>query len=306
MYAQVPIIGTGGFRDHYRPQVDPGVDTWQAHIPTDDAGHPLYTDCMISVPFWKAIPASLAAKAMSPVAVEQLLRKRNPALKGDILQWDPSTFRPEAVVRYQLANDAFTRADSTDLGASWDAGYSGAANLQIVSNKVRNTVITTQEGDETYNATTLPANAWTQVDLATWSANAVVKYAWVVARAVAPATVTWYQATIARNDGTFTSALEKKVSGTGTTLASENATTWATNDVLRIEVVDSGLRLYRNNGLLLSASDSSITTAGRAGMGNYIASSGVGEIEFDNFVCGGFGPLETVLRGVCRGMVGAR
>lgn len=302
MYCKVPIIGTGEFRDNFRPQLPPGVSQWQAHIPTDGAGQPLFSDCVMAIPDWLPAP-SMAPFAMSPKAAEALMAARDRQLGNPKLNFSFPSLEVKAVVRYYLASDDFSRADSTDLGASWDAGYTGATNLQIVSNKVRNTVITTQEADETYNAITLPANTWTQIDLATWSATAVVKYGWVIARAAGPATVTWYQATVARNDGAFTSAIEKKVAGAGTTLSSENATTWATSDVLRLEVVDSNLRLYRNNGLLLSSTDSAISSAGRAGLGNYIASSGVSEIEFDNFLCGGFGPLSTMGRGIQRGRI---
>lgn len=305
MFAKVPIIGDGTRGNYYRPDVAGLVGQWQAIIPTDKNGHPLHTDCLISVPDWN-LTDKLAAFALSPQAADALLRVRDPKLDIRDVKEVPRKLDIQAVVRFMHGEDTFTRADNADLGASWDAGYTGMTAGQIVSNKVRGTVITTQEFDETYNAVTLPANCWTQATI-TITATAVVKYAWVLARCAAPATFTTYQATLARNDGSIRSALEKKVAGAGTTLASENAVTWATGDTIRIEVVDASLRLFRNNGLLLSASDSAISAAGRAGMGCYIASGSVAEFEFDDISFGGFGPMNTQFRGVGRGtLVGVR
>lgn len=305
MFAKVLIIGDGTRGNPYRPDVAGLVDQWQAVIPTDKNGHPLHTDCLISVPDWKPTD-KLAAFALSPQGADVLLQVRNPKLKlTDIVEL-PQRLDVRAVVRYKLGEDLFTRADSGDIGASWDAGYTSMTAGQIVSNKVRGTVITTQEFNESYNALTLPANCWTEATL-TITATAVVKYAWIFARCTAPSTLTGYQATIARNDGSFTSALEKRVAGAGTQLASENATTWATGDTWRLGVVDSSLRFFRNNVQTLSASDSAITAAGRAGMGGYVASGSVAELEIDDISFGGFGPLESIARGASRGIaVGVR
>jgi len=302
MFAKVPIIGDGTRGNYYRPDVAGLVDQWQAIIPTDKNGHPLHTDCLISVPDWN-LTDKLAAFALSPQAAGALLRVRDPKLDIRDVKEVPRKLDIQAVVRYQLGQDLFTRADSGDIGSVWDAGYTGMTAGQIVSNKVRGTAITTQEFDESYNALTLPVNCWTEATL-TITATAVAKYAWVFARCTAPATLTGYQATIARNDGSFTSALEKRVSGTGTQLSSENSTTWATGNAWRLDVVDSSLRFFRNNGLILTASDSAITAAGRAGMGCYVASGSVAELEIDDISFGGFGPLESIARGAGRGVGG--
>ena len=301
MFAKVRIIGDGTRGNYYRPDVAGLVDQWQAVIPTDAGGHPKHADCLISVPDWRPTGA-LVPFALSPQGADALLRARDPKLRLTDLVERPPKLDIRAAGRYQLGQDLFTRADNADIGASWDAGYTGMTAGQIVGGKVRGTVITTQEFDESYNALTLPANCWTEATL-TITATAVVKYAWVFARCTAPATLTGYQATIARNDGAFTSALEKRVSGTGTQLASENAITWATGNTWRLEVVDSAVRFFRNNAQLLSASDSAISAAGRAGMGCYVASGSVGELEIDDITFGGFGPMNTQFRGVGRGML---
>ena len=298
MFAKVRIIGDGTRGNYYRPDVAGLVDQWQAVIPTDAGGHPKHADCLISVPDWRPTGA-LVPFALSPQGADALLRARDPKLRLTDLVERPPKLDIRAAGRYQLGQDLFTRADNADIGASWDAGYTGMTAGQIVGGKVRGTVITTQEFDESYNALTLPADCWTEATL-TITATAVVKYAWVFARCTAPATLTGYQATIARNDGAFTSAIEKRVSGTGTQLSSENAITWATGDTWRLEVEGSAIRMYRNNGQILSASDSAISAAGRAGMGCYVASGSVGELEIDDIAFGGFSVSVATPRGSTR------
>ena len=186
-----------------------------------------------------------------------------------------------------LDQDTFVRANNADLGASWDAGYSTYLAHKIVSNQVNTTTAVTNESDETY-ALTLPPNCWAEITLATWSAGANTNYAWVMLRAAAPATATWAQATVARNDGSFTSKLEYRVAGASTALTSENATTWAAGDVVRFELIDTTYRMYRNGTLLLSATDSTISGSGRAGFGIYCGTAGT-DVGITPFRCGKIG-----------------
>lgn len=183
----------------------------------------------------------------------------------------------------QTISDEFTRADNTDLGASWDAGYT--TRMDLVSNKIRASATVTLESDETYS-TVLPAGQWAQFTLATWAADANVKYAWLMLRASAPATMTWYQATIARNDGAFRTQISKKVAGVETSIASENVTTWAATDLLRFRVEGTALRIDRNGSSLVTGSDGTITGTGRAGLGVYIGAGSVGDVELDSFLAG--------------------
>lgn len=202
-----------------------------------------------------------------------------------------------ASVLYKLDGDTFNRADNTDLGASWDPGY--YTRLDLVSNRVRVSTVTTNSSTETFTAA-LPANQWARVALPTWAADAVIRYGWLILRGTAPATATWYQFTIARNGGTFTSQISKKIADVETSISSENSTTWAASDVLQASVYDLTLRLYRNNVQLLSGTDASITASLRAGLGAYIDGSAA-TVEFGDFEVGGFGPLASSFRGVVRG-----
>lgn len=59
--------------------------------------------------------------------------------------------------------------------------------------------------------------------------------------------------------------LFKRVSGTFTELDTVDATL-ATNDVIKLEIRGSDIKVYQNGSEILSASDSSITAAGKAGI----------------------------------------
>lgn len=183
----------------------------------------------------------------------------------------------------QTISDDFNRSDNTDLGANWDAGY--AARMGLANNKVRASITVTDESAETY-VTTLPADQWAQFTLATWAADANAKYAWLMLRATAPATRTWYQATVARNAGGFTTQISKKIAGVETSLASENITGWAATDLVRFRVGGSSLQIDRNGSSLVTASDGAITGTGRVGLGVYLGAGAVGDVELDSFLAG--------------------
>jgi len=189
----------------------------------------------------------------------------------------------------QTISDSFTRSDNTDLGANWDAGYT--TRMDLVGNKVRASLVTTNESDETY-VSTLPADQWAQITISTWAADANAKYAWLMLRATGPSTLTWYQATIARNEGAFRTQISKKSAGLETSIASENVTTWAATDILRFRVAGTALQLDRNGSSLLTGSDGTLTGNGRVGIGVYLAAGSAGDVELDNFLAGNiFNPV---------------
>lgn len=59
--------------------------------------------------------------------------------------------------------------------------------------------------------------------------------------------------------------LFKRVAGTFTVLSSVD-TTWATNDILKLEIRGTALKVYKNGVEILSSTDSSISAAGKAGI----------------------------------------
>lgn len=190
-------------------------------------------------------------------------------------------------------SDNFTRADNTDVGAVWDNTYTGTSNMQIVSNVVRCTVITSAECDESLNAPTFGQDQFAQTTLTTWSPGANIQYTWIMLRAAAPATITWYQCTASNDTTSGRSVISRKNAGVETSLTTTNGSTWAASDILRCEVSGGNptvIRLYRNGTQVLTYSDSSpITSTSRVGFGLYIAAGAVTSLELDNFLAGDLG-----------------
>jgi len=161
------------------------------------------------------------------------------------------------------ASDNFNRADNVDLGANWDPIVS---SLQIVTNRVRATALGTVSF-ERYNAFTPTNDQETQVTVATFT-GADVQYAYAAVRMSADASPNedLYRAAAGRNDAGVTTYLQKVVNGANTNIATENATTWAAGDTLRIRVVGTNLTVFRNGVSLLTGVDADIAS-GNGGLG---------------------------------------
>ena len=192
-----------------------------------------------------------------------------------------------------LASDTFTRTNSTDIGASWDAGYTGRVPFSLLNN-----AITLKGGDrstESYNAVMLPADQWGEVKLSTF-AGPYYAYAGVYLRMSGPPSKNGYLFKVTNQYGFSdpTSAIYKVVADTSTELVSERNTQWVSSDVLRAEVEGSTLRLYRNNSLLLSTTDGEISSGDRAGLAAYIDTTNA-TVILDNFATGSFGTGTTTV-----------
>lgn len=181
--------------------------------------------------------------------------------------------------------DDFTRADNTDLGASWDAGYTGAQSLQIVGNEVRPLLADPDFSHETVN-TSFGNDQRASLTIRTFT-GAGTDVAAAHVRNAAPATRTAYYCAAKRNGaGGVTSEIVELTAGTDVSLTSETSTTWAAGDQLICEVQGTALRLFRipsggSQVLLLSTTDASIAS-GRVGISMYTANT-VADNEIDNF-----------------------
>lgn len=189
--------------------------------------------------------------------------------------------------------DEFDRADSSELGAFWDAGYTGFNNAQIVGGRARATVLDANSY-ETRNDLTLKGSQFAEAQIATFGGSIEANFGLLI-RAAAPATVTWYEVEADRNRGDgITTRLAKRVAGVFTALASETATTWVAGDIIRLEVEevsgDDRLRVYRNGVLLLSATDPDIGS-GRAGIFLFVGAGGsLADCEMERWVAGNLVP----------------
>jgi len=181
-------------------------------------------------------------------------------------------------------SDDFNRANNTDLGANWDAGYGAHNPFQIVSNRIRAQAVA-QESMESQNVTSAQ---WVSVDVPTLT-GAVITGVRIKVCLFAPPTETfyWMQATI--NTPPTTTVISRVTAGAETVLASETATTWASGNSMGFSIGSAGeLNAYRNGSTtpLLTANDSTYTP-NRSGLGVYIDTGGsIADVEFDNFQTG--------------------
>lgn len=191
--------------------------------------------------------------------------------------------------------DDFNRANSTELGANWEPGYTdtGGSNtaLQIVGNRLR-AITAGVDATETFTGATLENDQWAQITLPTWTGASIIVPR-VLLRFAGPGAKNGYEFGAVRG-GTWTSAIAEWNAGVWTSLVSENATTWAVGDILRAEAEGTALRLYRNGGLLLSTTDATFTS-GRAGITIYAGT--LTDVEVDDFSTGNFGALSRPLSG---------
>ena len=184
--------------------------------------------------------------------------------------------------RNQLAQDVFTRSDSSDLGADWDA-YTGLDSGAIASNHVQSNANVNHGGQETYNATTPPNNQWASVQFITLSGGSGYVNGGVLCRAAAPNTQTSYLCALQFND----IFIGKQVASVFTSLANVTKNPTAP-ETISLECVGTGLEGFIDGVSLLSTTDSDIAS-GRTGITWYTDTGvSVTNIVFDNFTMGDF------------------
>ena len=268
MFCLLPIIGSGTRDAPYRVDVPIGITYHSAHIPTDRNGVPRYLEAITHFDDDLIVPPNIVTRLKSGSTVRGMLEVRDSRCKIKDMKRIPQLRDAQMYLGGgSLATDNFDRADGP-LGSLWDDGYAPENALAINGNRAG--ALTAGAGSvESYNGVALPNNQWVQCDLAA-KAGAVISLVHVLTRMTAPAIKTWYAGEMAQNFSTR-SRIVKNVAGIETTLASENVTTWAVGDVLRLEADGTALALYRNNSTtaLLTATDSAIA-GGRAGLLFYV------------------------------------
>lgn len=195
-----------------------------------------------------------------------------------------------ATFRNTLASVTHDVANNTDIGAAFDAGYTGQGPCQIVSNRVRSTTVNTR-CYETYNGVTPSNDQWSQRTISTLTGAQLADQCALI-RASNAATVTSY-AGCAQINGSNTFEIRKYVTGTPTVLSGNATYTPTAGDKIRLEAESTTLRLYLIRGtqeiLVTSLTDASIAS-GKAGLTNFVATGGsLANNESDDFVIGDFG-----------------
>ncbi len=201
---------------------------------------------------------------------------------------------PAALQRTTLAVDDFERADSTELGTSWDPGYSTDDSFQIVSGRVRCRNLS-NDCMETYNNVVTPDDQHVAITISIWSVTNT--YPGTFTRAANSPTKTGYSCR-PFSPGTST-VIHKWVAGTLSTLATDATYTWVNGDKLRQETTGSNpsvTKCYavKPNGaetLVVTASDSSSPiTSGKVGIIGYTTSA-LADMQYGDFAMGGFGSV---------------
>lgn len=165
--------------------------------------------------------------------------------------------------------DDFNRADSSDLGASWDAGYS-AFNLAVNTNGCQANSFS-QDCIESYNAVALPDACWAEITLVNFVTN-LFKMAVCYLRMAAPTTWTAYHFAVWMDTNTSDGHLEinKIVAGSHTVIGSFSGFTFANGDAVRGVCKDTVQRLYYNGVLRISTTDAAVSSGNtRAGIRIY-------------------------------------
>ena len=176
-----------------------------------------------------------------------------------------------------LATDNFNRANSADLGTSWDVmtaetAFNISANAAVPSNPA-------SDASESYNAVAWPNDQYSQALIPVVGTGGQTTGTGVALRMSTTAR-TYYRIVVA-SSGT---EIAKFVAGVYTSLATD-ATVWANGDTAYASAVGTTLQVRRNGINLLSTTDSAIAS-GRAGITHSSASQA--GVNLDNWEGGDF------------------
>lgn len=189
------------------------------------------------------------------------------------------------------ASDSFNRA--APLGANWTQAL---ATVTIASSTVYQ-ASAAADSVAFWNADSFGNNQFSQATIVSVSSS--VNYVGIAVRC---AVNTGYVFFTDGASGSGHSEISRLSGGTFTTIKAI-AATFATNDVIRLEVSGTTLSLYKNAGLVDTATDSNITS-GAAGIYGY--ANGQGDTWSADNLAGGASPtlvqLERSHRGAFRGI----
>jgi len=161
-----------------------------------------------------------------------------------------------------LVTDSFTRANAANLGANWTI-ITGETAMQIVSNHAEPTSFSSGDSGEFYSAITFPADQYSQIILVDeFGATGGSGPALMVR--VASGARTYYRWAFALN-GTW--ELGKSIAGVFTSLATGTAAGFAVNDIIKIQIAGTTIKLFRNATQIGSNVIDSSIASGYPGIG---------------------------------------
>ena len=220
-----------------------------------------------------------------PASTTRCYRVRNLDNSGNPSSYSPTvcaatTAAPVAQSPVTLATVTFDSDESPlSNGGTFDGGYTGFGNLDVVSGGVRPSVLGTR-GLMSYNDEGSLDNQSCEWTVTTFAGSILTEQGCALMMANAP-TATFYLAKAILNGAQHYQIVEY-TNGTPVELSGGSGVAWVNGDRGRLEVQDGQFRLYRNGVLWSSASDASLTS-GKPGLYAYTASGGgAGSLTFDS------------------------
>lgn len=168
--------------------------------------------------------------------------------------------------RITLFTDTFTRSNGA-LGSDWQGGYPSRTSATIVSNAAVASLVNSETLD-TFATLSLPNDHWIEATVSTLSASGGWNAFILALRAAAPPGTARYTFSVTNQSGAYGTTLYGP-SG----IIAQMANAWVSGDVVRADVKGSTLRIYQNNLLIMTVTDTAIGTGARAGFGVYSATN---------------------------------
>lgn len=163
-----------------------------------------------------------------------------------------------------LASDDFNRADANTLGTSWNTFTVGGEQIGIATNRAKFKSLGSGDAYSSYNIT-WPNDQYSEaMCIANNAGEGDGVGCGVAVRMDTGGALTLYRAVVNTNGGGQVQ-LSKVIAGVYTLIANV-AVTWFDDDLLRLEVSGTTLRLYRNNGQIGTNYTDSSVSSGRAGV----------------------------------------
>jgi len=195
--------------------------------------------------------------------------------------------------RLVMLADDFNRADADPAGGPWVVQNGVSGNIKIVSNKIQTSSGIANGAEVMRNDVPKITQAFAQITLDTFTpTSGDGADCGVLLRCDPSGSLRQFYSIVAieQVNGGFSSQIAKRVSGTFTSLATDNTGVWASGDVLYADAIGINptvIRVFRNGVLLFTLNDSEATlqTFGLCGI-RMRPITGAADVIADNFLAG--------------------
>jgi hypothetical protein len=284
---ELPIVNVGTVRrPEYEPQIPAGLPN---NYGTDGIpmlnGAPRYTTVITCYPATVRIPARLGPMTADQAAM--ILHNRNPRIwpfNPDALTIPVRPQRQGSLQRFLAAawgylgpsdawagteTDPFTTADSSDLGANWDAFDDGTGLVPCrISNNAAAATTSLVRCYEAYNHYLPSANQSVDITFAINNGGVLEGEFAALIRMTNPASsFSGYTCQAQLSPGATSTARIRRIDAgiTATLMNDDSSIVWADGDTMTCSITGSTITLKRNGATVISWSDATYAT-GRAGI----------------------------------------